>query len=116
MASHRYKQDFEKVFPVNDPLHIKKEFAMPITITAAKPKFPQKAVARARAEASKHRLFFEGNEYAGRGKGYGFDVGYTTTPTHITFTVHKKPFIVKESYVINEFNKFWADFLKEERP
>ena len=52
-------------------------------IILPRPRNLQAALAYAMNEAQKHNIFFEGNEYTGRGSGQGFAAKYTVHPTCI---------------------------------
>ena len=88
---------------------------MSMTINIQKPINVSEAIAKARNEAAKKGLSFYGDELSGRGEGYGFEASYVVQSDVIVITVDRKPFIIPESKIKKEVNKYWTKYLAEEK-
>ena len=88
---------------------------MSMMISVQKPINVSKALEKARSEAAKKGLSFYGDEQSGHGEGFGFKVSYFVQANAIEITVHKKPFILSESKITKEVEKYWSKYMSEEK-
>ena len=79
---------------------------MAFTIKIEKPKNLQAVLLRAKNDAKKHNIFYEGDTKNGHGYGYGFDATYAVNTDFITIDVEKKPWFVSKARVEKEIRKY----------
>ena len=86
-----------------------------MNITIQKPINVSMALERIKKEALTNGLSFSGDEKCGQGEGFGFKASYVVQTNAILITVHKKPFMISESRITKEVEKFWTRYLSEEK-
>ena len=79
---------------------------MPLTITIKKPEDLRSALIKAKHDANKHNIVFEGNERSGNGSGYGFKGSYKVYSDSVEITVQKKPPVITKSKIEKAIEKY----------
>jgi hypothetical protein len=79
---------------------------MNLVIKVEKPRNFHVAFQSAKSDALKNGITFEGNERSGRASGFGFEGSYTVGSDCIEIKVEKKPFLVSESRIKKEIEKY----------
>jgi len=79
-----------------------------MTIQVNRPKDLQALYTRAKGDAEKHGIKWEGDLQQGHGEGFGFEGRYNVGVDCITVTVLKKPLLVSKTRIQNEVKKYVA--------
>jgi hypothetical protein len=77
-----------------------------MTIKFTKPKNISALLARAKKDADKHGITYEGDINSGHGSGMGFEGSYTVNADFITIHVKKKPLLVSKARIEAEVKKY----------
>ena len=78
---------------------------MPLIINLQKPNDLFGTLQLLRTKAAQHNLSFTGDEESGHGSGRGFVASYKIHGDKVVLTIHKKPFLVSNSRIIDEITK-----------
>jgi len=77
-----------------------------LTIKVPKPNNLSALFARAKNDADKHSISYEGDINSGHGSGMGFEGSYTIDADFIIIQVLKKPVFVSKSKIESEVKKY----------
>jgi len=79
---------------------------MSFTIKIEKPKDLQTVISRAKNDAQKYNIFYEGGNNSGRCSGYNFEGTYVVDGDFIIIEIKKKPVFVTKAIVEKEIRKY----------
>ena len=79
---------------------------MPFKIKVEKPKNFRAVISRAKKDAERCGISYEGNDKSGRIFGHGFEGTYAINTSFIIFTINEKPWFVNESRAEKEIRKY----------
>jgi hypothetical protein len=79
-----------------------------LIIKIPKPNNLQELLERAKSDADKHDLSYEGDITKGHASGKGFEGSYTIDANFITIRVNKKPVLVSKAKIETEIKKYLA--------
>ena len=83
---------------------------MPLTLKIPIPIDINSAFQKAKSDAIKHNIKFNGDEKSGTASAYGFKGSYTVHSDYIEIIVHKKPLLISENTIKNKIKEYYKKY------